>query len=80
MKTEREKASNLPKTSATFDMGGLATDITTLETTPTVATRACEEKALVAKIVRLIVVCCSSDIAKLSKAILIRVSIEDWQR
>jgi len=37
-------------------MGGLTTDNTTPETTPTVATSECDENALVAKIVRLLVV------------------------
>ena len=70
MKTERLNASNRPKTSAILDIGGLATESTTPWTTPTVATKECEEKALVAKMVRLFVVWPSRDVANAIKAIL----------
>lgn len=68
-------ASARPKTSANLDMGGLATERTTAWMTRTVDTRACAEKALVAKMVNCPVVCCSSEVAVAIKLMLHCISV-----
>lgn len=60
---ERPKASNRPNTSATLAMGGFTTDKTTPWMTNTVDTMECDLNALVAKMVRFVVVWPSNEVA-----------------